>query len=444
MSDANGKGRGGGVVRRFKVVVLALVAAMAAGAGAEEIAVSPASAGYVAGFSPTEEYRIGPTDVLEITVWLNDDMNQTVTVRHDGRITFRLLGDIPAAGRTPAELSADIAERLREFIRNPRVTVRVVEANSRKVLLLGAVNKPGPYRLTGTPRLLEVLTDVGWNEEVADISKVTVMRGTGEVLRVDLTALLYRGDLAQNLILRPEDAIFVPPKAGAAEANVVNVMVLGEVASPGVKGFPDGTPITVKSLLMAAGGVTPRAALGRAKVIRTDQAQEPVDLNRLLFEGDMSQDLVLGPGDLLYVPQAASLRVYVLGMVQSPGIVEIPERADGGPRQETLSVLQAIVLAKHERAGAVLSNVKVVRDWPHEPKVITVNIERLLRQGDVEQNIPLRDGDVVYVPRSFGDVALETYRRLLAPIFPTAAAIGTVRAIEQGQASNIQTTGFGF
>jgi polysaccharide export outer membrane protein len=433
---------------RFKVIgplglSVAVVLLAAVGARAEEIAVQPA-AGFAAGFSPTEEYRIGPTDVLEITVWLNDEMNQTVTVRHDGRITFRLLGDIPAAGRTPAELSADIAERLREFIRNPRVTVRVAEENSRKILVLGAVSKPGPYRLTGTPRLLEVLTDVGWREEIADISAVTVMRGTGEVLRVNLNALLYQGDLAQNIILRPEDAVFVPPKPGTAEADVVRVMALGEVAKAGVHGFPEGEPITVKKLLLSAGGVSSRAALGRAKVIRTDQSQEPVDLNRLLFDGDMSQDLVLGPGDLLYVPQTASLRVYVLGHVRSAGVVEIPARADGRPRQESLSVLQAIVLAGHEREGAVLSNVKIVRDWPNEPKVMTVNVERLLRQGDVTQNIPLRDGDVVFIPRAFGDVALETYRRILAPIFPTAAAIGTIRGIERGGASSVQSTGFGF
>lgn len=426
---------------RFKVIAAIAAAGVLLPGGlgrAEEIGVAPATS---VGERPSgDEYRIGPTDVVEVNVWQNDEMNQTLTVRHDGKVTYKLLGDILAAGRTPAELDAEITERLREFIRNPQVTVRIVEANSRKVLVLGAVQKPGPYLLRGSPRVLEVLTDVGWREDQADITNVTVLRESGDVLRVNLQALLYQGDLAQNIPVRPDDTIFLPPKAGVpgttAIAEEVRVMALGEVGRAGVLAFPAGEPVTVKTLLLQAGGVTQRAALGRAKVIRADNRQEPVDLNRLLFDGDMTQDLALAPGDVFYVPQARRTRIFVLGMVRTPGMIESD--------QERLSVMQAIVLANHEREGAVLSNVKVVRDWPNDPKVITVNLERLLRQGDVSQNVPLREGDVVFVPRAFGDVALETYRRILAPIFPTAAAVGTVRAIEQGQATSLTQTGLAF
>ena len=409
----------------------------------EEISIAPAE-GVGPARGSDDEYRIGPTDVIDVSVWQHPDMSQSLPVRHDGKITFQLLGDVPAAGLTPSELDAELTERLREFVRNPQVTVRVAEANSRKVLVLGAVNRPGPYRLQGSPRVLEVLTEVGWKEEGAEIWKVTVLRASGEVLKVDLHALLYGGDLAQNVRLRPDDTIFLPPReealaaagvAGASLSAPVRILALGEVGKAGTHAFSADRPPRVKDLLLVAGGVTDRASLGRAKVIRTNGDQDPVDLNRLLFDGDMSQDLALGPGDVFYVPQARRTRFYVLGMVQNPGLIETEE--------EHLSVMQAIVLAQNERTRPLPSNLKIVRDWPNDPKVITVNIERLLRQGDVSQNVPLKDGDVVFVPQSLGDIALETYRKILQPIFPTASAIGTIRALESGSTTNL-TTGSGF
>lgn len=440
----------------FKVLAGIVAAAVLLGGGrsaAEEIGVVPAADVSAARPGGGEEYRIGAADVLSVSVWQHTDMDQTLTVRHDGKVTYNLLGDITAGGRTPAELDAEITERLREFIRNPQVTIRIVESNSRKVLILGAVNRAGPYLLQGSPRLLEVLSEVGWNDATADLTSITVLRASGEILRVNLQALLYNGDMAQNVVLRPDDTVFVPPKGPAAgvssggvagaspiAAQTVRILALGELTTAGPHEFPAGSPLSVKTLLLAAGGVTDRAALGRAKIVRADNSQEPVDLNRLLFDGDMSQDLPLGSGDVFYVPQTRNMRVFVLGMVSSPGIVEAAQYADG-TRQEALSVLQAIVLAGHERNGAVLSNVKIVRDYPNDPKVITVNLERLLRQGDVAQNVPLREGDVVFVPQSFGDIALETYRKLLSPISPTATAIGTLRSVSRGSATSISGSG---
>ncbi|RMH58928.1 MAG: hypothetical protein D6679_03015, partial [Candidatus Hydrogenedentota bacterium] len=191
-------------------------------------------------WSPKSEqgvYRIGASDVLDIAVWQSPDLNRVVTVRFDGRISFPLAGEIVAAGLTPQELGMEIGERLREFIRNPQVTVTVKEFHSRQVLVLGDVSRPGIYPLQGPMKLLELLTAAGVDLESADLKNISVIRSTGEVLKLDVEGLLYRQDVRQNIDLRAGDNVFVPERIketkeggkGVAAVQAKEIMVLGEV-----------------------------------------------------------------------------------------------------------------------------------------------------------------------------------------------------------------------
>lgn len=412
-------------------VILAAGFIAAAPLAAEEIRLpgvghAPAASGVRPGslWSPDhgeEVYRIGANDVLEISVWQSPDLNQTVTVRFDGRISFPLIGELPVAGMTTSELSAEIGERLREFIRSPQVSVTVKEFQSRQVLVLGKVGRPGIYPLRGPMKLLEILTAAGLNLPDIDPKAITVIRASGEVLRLDLEALLYRHDVRQNIDLRAGDNIFVPakPEATATGPRAKEIMVLGEVNKPAAYSFPSDRTVTVKELLLSAGGLTANASLQGAKVIRSDRIQEPTDLNRLIFNADMSHNLSLYAGDVLYVPKRRDIRVYVLGMVQRQGIIE------GQPN--TLDLLQVMSLAVPQRFGAVLSNVKVVRGWPNNPRVMSANVDALLNRGNLAENIPLMDGDVVYVPESFLSNTTEVIARILAPLG------GTLGFIDQAQ-----------
>lgn len=405
--------------------------------GAEEITLpgvsyTPAASGVQPGAAwrsdgGEEIYRIGPSDVLEVTVWQSPDLNRTVTVRFDGRITFPLAGEIVAAGLAPTELAAEIGERLREFIRNPQVNVTVREFQSRQVLVLGRVGKPGIYPLRGPLKLLELLTASEIKLNDVDLKNITVMRATGEVLKIDLEALLFHQDVRQNIDLRAGDNVFVPDKPSATASSgpqMKEIMVLGEVAKPGAQNFAADHTVTVKELLQASGGLTTAAALTGAKVIRSDRIQEPVDLNKLLFGADMSQDLVLNAGDVLFIPKRREMRVYVLGMVRTPGIYT------GQPN--TLDLMQVLSLAVPNNFGAVLSNVKIVRGWPNSPKIISANVEALLYRGRLEENILLQEGDVVYVPESFLSNTVDVVTRILQPLS------GTVRFASEVQ--NAQST----
>lgn len=384
-------------------------------------AVAPAAP---SGVESEEVYRIGANDVLEITVWQSPDLNRTVTVRFDGRITFPLAGEIVAAGLTPQELSAEIAERLREFIRGPQVNVIIKEFQSRQVLVLGKIGKQGIYPLKGPMKILELLTAAGIDLNAADIRNITVMRSTGEVLKIDLEALLYHQDVRQNIDLRAGDNIFVPEKQSVAISGpqTKEIMVLGEVNKPGVYSYPVDRAVTVKEALLSSGGTTVGASLQGAKVVRADKIQEPVDLNKLLFGADMSQDLTLYAGDVFYIPKRKLMRVYVLGMVSKPGVYE------GQPN--TLDLMQVLSQAVPAQFGAVLSSVKIVRGWPNNPKVISSNVEALLYRGRLEENIPLQEGDVVYVPETFLANTLEVVQRVLGPLGGTVSFVDQTRRLQ--------------
>jgi polysaccharide export outer membrane protein len=429
----------GGFARRVAFAMLCAIVIMAVGfvsttpLTAEEIRLP--GVGYTPGVSSVspgstwsanqgeEVYRIGPNDVIEISVWQSPDLNRTITVRFDGRISFPLVGEIPVAGMTTNELAAEIAERLREFVRSPQVSVSVKEFQSRQVLVLGKVGRSGIYPMRGPMKLLEILTAAGINLPEVDLKSITVMRATGEVLKLDLEALLYRQDVRQNIDLRAGDNIFVPEKPSATMSGpqAKEIMVLGEVTKPGAHSFPADRAVTVKEILLAAGGLTSNASLHGAKVIRSDRIQEPTDLNKLIFNADMSQDLTLYAGDVLYVPKRKDMRIYVLGMVQRQGVIE------GQPN--TLDLLQVMALAVPAQFGAVLSNVKVVRGWPNNPRVISANVEALLYRGRLEENIPLQEGDVVYVPESFLSNTMDVISRVLSPLSGTLGFINTAQTV---------------
>ncbi len=102
----------------------------------------------------TKDYIIGPEDVLEISVWRNADLSKQVQVRPDGRISLPLIGDVTAVGKTPVQLTEDIAGRLKEYKENPTVAIVVQQVNSYAIFMLGEVRAPGKYPLKSKTTLL--------------------------------------------------------------------------------------------------------------------------------------------------------------------------------------------------------------------------------------------------------------------------------------------------
>lgn len=167
-----------------------------------------------------EAYRIGVDDVVRVAVWQNPDLNVTVPVRPDGRISVPLVGDVEAGGRTPEEVSAEIKTALEQFVRNPQVTVIIDQLRSHEYLsrvrVTGAVRTPVsvPYRQGMT--ILDAVLAAGGTNEFAAADRTELYRKDGDSTRafaVRLDRILEKGDLESNYPVQPGDVITVPERA---------------------------------------------------------------------------------------------------------------------------------------------------------------------------------------------------------------------------------------
>lgn len=160
-------------------------------------------------------YRVGPGDVLKISVWKHDELSQpTVTVRPDGAISLPLLGDVPAAGRSATEISNDVANRLKQFFQDqPPVTVQVAEVKSYRIYVVGEVQKPGEFAPGAEVTALQSLALAGGFTRFANPDRIIIMRRDARGERripFDFSGVIERGELQQNLALQPGDVVVVP------------------------------------------------------------------------------------------------------------------------------------------------------------------------------------------------------------------------------------------
>lgn len=175
---------------------------------------SPKAAAEKTSLIVTKDYIIGPEDVLEISVWRNEDLSKVVAVRPDGRISLPLIGEVVAVGKTPAQLKAEIAARLKEFKENPTLAIMVKEVNSYAVFVLGEVARPGKYPLKSKTTVLQAITIAGGFTPVAARNKLVVFRfgedSRSEKLKASYDDIVLRDGLQQNVELKPGDTIVVP------------------------------------------------------------------------------------------------------------------------------------------------------------------------------------------------------------------------------------------
>lgn len=163
-------------------------------------------------FSQTQNYRIGIGDLIQIEVYDEPDLTKEVRVLTDGFISFPLLGSIKAQGNTVKELETKITNMLAEkYIRNPQVTVFVKEFSN--VYIFGEVKAPGSFPIYGRLTVFEAITLAGGFTEVANPSKVKIIRhqdGKELNFEVDIDRVTKRGDTSQDVELQANDRVIVP------------------------------------------------------------------------------------------------------------------------------------------------------------------------------------------------------------------------------------------
>jgi polysaccharide export outer membrane protein len=159
------------------------------------------------------DYRIGPEDVLEISVWKEEGLKKEVLVRPDGGIAFPLAGDMQAAGKTALELQQEITQRLEKFMADPVVSVAITKVAGNKIYVIGRVNKPGEYVAGRYVDVLQGLTMAGGLTPFAAENAIKVMRkenGKDVVFPFRYSDIKNGINLQQNILLKGGDVVVVP------------------------------------------------------------------------------------------------------------------------------------------------------------------------------------------------------------------------------------------
>jgi polysaccharide export outer membrane protein len=161
----------------------------------------------------SDQYVIGPEDVLLIHVWKENDLSRTVPVRADGKISIPLINEVQAAGLSPLQLRDTITQRLKEYIDDPIVTVIVTEANSYKVYVAGQVKAPGTFKIRSETTILQIISMAGGLTDWANPKKIMIVRkeaGKEKRIIVNYKKILSDDNPSLNIVLRPGDTIVVP------------------------------------------------------------------------------------------------------------------------------------------------------------------------------------------------------------------------------------------
>ncbi len=263
-------------------------------------------------------YVLGPEDVIKIDVLNVPELSRTTfRIANDGTISLPLIGRVQAAGLTAEQLRKELADKWGEnYLQDPQVTVFIDQFRAMPVSVIGAVEKPGLYPLTGRRSLIEMLSMAGGfgkkNTSPAgrtvlvtrkggfkDLAPVDGMHVRGpDQIEVDLNRLLYTRDENLNIEVRPLDIISV------SKADVV--YVTGAVKKPGGFVLEDRPTMTVFQAIAMAQGFTGTAAKGSARIVRTNQdgskTEIPINLGKILK--GKAEDTTLAANDILFVPDS--------------------------------------------------------------------------------------------------------------------------------------------
>lgn len=158
----------------------------------------------------SDQYIIGPEDVLHIYVWKEESLTKTVPVRMDGKISLPLVDDIQAAGLTPLQLKDALSKKLKGFVDNPTITITVMEANSFKVYVSGEVKTPGVMRIRSETTLVKLIIMVGGFTQWANQKKILIItKDKGVEKRITANYKKIIDGEAPDIIIRQGDTIIV-------------------------------------------------------------------------------------------------------------------------------------------------------------------------------------------------------------------------------------------
>ncbi|MDA8427755.1 MAG: polysaccharide biosynthesis/export family protein [Geobacteraceae bacterium] len=243
------------------------------------------------------DYVIGEGDVLDVFVWGVKELNVSVKVRPDGKITIPGIGDVKAAGFTPPGLQKSLVDKLKELVKHPNVTITVKEINNSKAYIFGGGVKSTVYDLNRSTTLLQLLCNIG-DIKNADLKRAYVRRD-GKIIKAGFYKLFIGGDTSGDITIESNDSIYIPLLANNS------IYVLGAVANPKFIEYRDG--MTVMEAVLEAGGFSKFAKQNDTTILRREGNKEvmiPVKAKDLWNNGDLEQNLKLKPNDYVIVKES--------------------------------------------------------------------------------------------------------------------------------------------
>lgn len=262
------------------------------------------------------DYKIGPDDLLEISVFEDEKLNKTVRVSSQGNVSLPLLGIMRVKGLTSDEVEKEIRDLLAEkYFNDPHVSVFIKEYRNQRISVIGAVEKPGTFDVTGQKTILDILALAGGLKQDAGqllflIRPPKLEDEAGKVKRdsdsrmpttymIDLDGLLVRGELTLNMPLVHGDVINIPISG--------KIFVGGEVKSPG--GFPLGRRLTLSQAITLASGLKTEAAGSETKIFRYSEKgtdREIILANVYDIQKGKAEDIYLKENDIVIVPKSGT------------------------------------------------------------------------------------------------------------------------------------------
>lgn len=314
-----------------------------------------------------------PGDELEIHIATLPELEKKYVIRADGTFFHPMAGEVKAAGTNLKQLEALLSQKFKKELRNPSFRIGLTAIAETEASVLGEVKSQGKFKCPSGTSVMDLLAQAGGLSEKADPDNAILYRDGKEIpLRIGATG---QAEMAR-LMVRRGDILYV------SKGNRVGVS--GEVQEKGVYAVSTRSTHPVADALKAAGGPTENAALGRVQIIRP-ALTEPLIVNLLDFEN--SQKIVLEDGDVVLIPPR---RAVVMGAVTKQGALPLTG-------SETL----VDVLSQAGIADGRLDAIVVVRSVDviaGNDKKEVYNLEEAFGEGKIVNNVPVRDGDVVFVP----------------------------------------------
>lgn len=253
----------------------------------------------------TFDYIIGPKDLLQISVFGQEELTTRVRVSEEGKISFPLIGDVDVKGLTKTEAENKLSRLLEEeYLQKPQVTIFILEYQSRRVSVLGAVKNPGRYELIGRETVLEIIAQAGgFTPDAGDDIIITRENNdeTKKSLMISIEDLTLKEDAKVDIPLQPNDTIYVP------HDKIVYIYVTGQVRNPGAIGVKSSllSHFTLLRAIAQAGGFSDRAKKGSViiKRIGEDGKERVMEVNVKDIEKGKRKDIPLKENDVIIVQE---------------------------------------------------------------------------------------------------------------------------------------------